>query len=79
MVVDEEVYRLLPSLIVATVDKFAQMPWRGDVQSLFGRVTAVCPRHGFLAPDSDDTGQHPKRGKHPATKRQETLPSAPPT
>ena len=39
MVVDEEIYRLLPSLIIGTVDKFAQLTWRGETQTLFGRVT----------------------------------------
>ena len=29
MVVDEEIYRRLPALLIATVDKFAQMPWNG--------------------------------------------------
>jgi len=36
MVVDEEIYRRLPSLLITTVDKFAQMPWNGSVQMLFG-------------------------------------------
>ena len=35
--VDEEIYRRLPTLLIATVDKFAQMPWKGEVQMLFGR------------------------------------------
>src|SRR5207245_599224 len=39
VVVDEEIYRLLPSLLIGTVDKFAQMPWKGEVSALFGRVT----------------------------------------
>ncbi len=39
VVVDEEIYRLLPSLIIGTVDKFAQLTWRGETQVLFGRVT----------------------------------------
>ena len=39
VVVDEEIYRLLPALVIATVDKFAQLPWRGERQALFGRVT----------------------------------------
>lgn len=38
--VDEQVYRELPSFIVATVDKFAMMPWRGEVGMLFGRAAA---------------------------------------
>jgi len=58
VVVDEEVYRRLPSLLIATVDKFAQMPWKGEVQMLFGKVNAYCPRHGFRSPDIDDTDRH---------------------
>ncbi|MEQ1933097.1 MAG: helicase, partial [Fimbriimonadaceae bacterium] len=46
-IVDEEIYRLLPSLVIATVDKFAQMPWNGETAMLFGKVTKKCSRHGF--------------------------------
>ncbi|WP_300971445.1 Zn-binding domain-containing protein [Thiocapsa sp.] len=35
MVVDEEIYRRPPALLIATVDKFAQMPWKGETQMLF--------------------------------------------
>ena len=56
-IVDEEIYRLLPSLVIATVDKFAQMPWNGETSMLFGNVTQRCPRHGFLCPSS----QHPEK------------------
>ncbi len=38
--VDEQIYRELPCFVVATVDKFAMMPWRGETGMLFGRVTA---------------------------------------
>ena len=51
VVVDEEIYRRLPTLLIATVDKFAQMPWNGEVQMLFGQVDGLCPRHGFRSPD----------------------------
>jgi hypothetical protein len=47
VVVDEEIYRRLPALLIATVDKFAQMPWKGETQMLFGRVNGYCERHGF--------------------------------
>lgn len=50
MVVDEEIYRRLPSLLITTVDKFAQMPWNGSVQMLFGQVDGLCERHGFRSP-----------------------------
>lgn len=53
VVVDEQLYRVLPSLVIATVDKFAQMPWNGEVALLFGRADRYCPRHGFLCPDSE--------------------------
>jgi hypothetical protein len=33
--VDEDVYRERPSLIIGTVDKFAMMAWRAEVASLF--------------------------------------------
>ena len=70
LVVDEEIYRLLPSLLIATVDKFAQMPWRGATQMLFGRVTGLCPRHGFRSPDLEDSDSHPKKGIFPAVRTQ---------
>ncbi len=68
VVVDEEIYRLLPSMVVATVDKFAQMPWNGSIQMLFGKVQSRCPRHGFRSPETDDSDSHPKTGRHPPVK-----------
>jgi hypothetical protein len=38
--VDEQVYREVPSFLVATVDKFAMLPWRGETGMLFGRATS---------------------------------------
>ena len=46
--VDDQVYRELPSFIIATVDKFAMMPWRGEAGMLFGRVNAMAGER-FLA------------------------------
>lgn len=46
--VDDQIYRRVPSLVIATVDKFAQMPFNGRTQALFGRVERYCTRHGFL-------------------------------
>jgi anti-sigma regulatory factor (Ser/Thr protein kinase) len=67
-VVDEEIYRRPPSMLIATVDKFAMMAWRGQVRTLFGRVTQECPRHGWLWPGADCSGKHQRRGALPATK-----------
>ncbi|MBE9044587.1 helicase [Pleurocapsales cyanobacterium LEGE 10410] len=68
LVVDEEIYRRLPTLLIATVDKFAQMPWKGQVQMLFGQVSGYCERHGFRSPDVDDKERHNKTGSLPAAK-----------
>jgi len=78
VVVDEEIYRRLPSLLIATVDKFAQMPWKGPTAMLFGRVNGLCPRHGFRSPEIEDSDSHPKRGTFPAVKTQPIGPLRPP-
>lgn len=65
LVVDEEIYRLLPSMLISTVDKFAQMPWKGETQMLFGKVSAYCSRHGFLSPEIKDSTFHNKIGNLP--------------
>ena len=37
--VDEQIYRELPAFLIATVDKFAMLPWRGETGMLFGHAT----------------------------------------
>jgi hypothetical protein len=78
VVVDEEIYRLLPTLLIATVDKFAQMPWKGATQMLFGRVTGHCPRHGYRSSELEDADRHPKKGDLPAVQTQAIAPLRPP-
>ena len=36
--VDEPIYRRLPCFLIATVDKFANLPWVGETAGLFGKV-----------------------------------------
>jgi hypothetical protein len=36
--VDEQLYRRLPCFMIATVDKFAALPWTGQVGAFFGKV-----------------------------------------
>lgn len=64
--VDEEIYRLLPAFIIATVDKFAQLTWRGPLHLLFGRTYARCTRHGFRSRDLDSTPNRVERDTHKA-------------
>ena len=79
VVVDEEIYRRLPTLLIATVDKFAQMPWKGEVQMLFGQVNGVCERHGFKSPEIEDSTFHPRsKAGLPSAKLLEHPPLRPP-
>lgn len=78
VVVDEEIYRRLPAMVIATVDKFAQMPWNGAVQMLFGQVAGRCPRHGFVSPELDDAGSHPRAGELPPARTEAFGPLRPP-
>ncbi|WP_331318996.1 DISARM system helicase DrmA [Methylobacterium mesophilicum] len=38
VVVDDEIYRRLPAFMIATVDKFANVPWEGRAGAFFGHV-----------------------------------------
>ncbi|MDC1207998.1 DISARM system helicase DrmA [Litorivicinus sp.] len=68
LVVDEEIYHRPPSMMIATVDKFAMMAWRGETRNLFGKVSLECERHGLLWPDAPCNGNHPKSKVGPTTK-----------
>lgn len=78
LVVDEEIYHRPPSMMIATVDKFAMMAWRGETRTLFGRVDTECPRHGLLWPDAGCTGRHNARGSLAATSAKRVAPIRPP-
>lgn len=69
LVVDEEIYHRPPSMMIATVDKFAMMAWRGEIRNLFGKATLECERHGLIWPDENScNGNHPKSRVGPTTK-----------
>lgn len=78
LVVDDEIYRRPPSMLIGTVDKLAIMAWRGQVRTLFGRTTKECPRHGLLWPGSECTGKHQRRGSLPAVDAVSIEPIRPP-
>src|SRR6185437_104642 len=62
VLVDDEIYRRPPSMLIATVDKFAMMAWRGQVRTLFGICKKECKRHGLLWDGAECTGKHPPAG-----------------
>ncbi|MGI5420342.1 DISARM system helicase DrmA [Actinomadura luteofluorescens] len=70
LTVDEEIYRYAPSLVIATVDKLAQLPWKGYAGILFGRTRSRCDRHGYRHDDLDEktgcAGKHNHKGAFPA-------------
>ena len=51
LTVDEEIYRLAPAFVIATVDKFARLAREGEAASLFGYVSEKCELHGYVHPD----------------------------
>ena len=79
LVVDQEIYRYPPSLVLATVDKFAQMAWNGRIRALFGRVDRHCPRHGYIGPGEKHPSRHRETAGLPTAVVQElAAPFAPP-
>ncbi len=76
--VDEEIFRLLPAIVVATVDKFAQMPLNGQIQMLFGRVQSYCPRHGYRSRETEDEDSHRASKGLPAVRSRPCPPLRPP-
>ncbi len=54
--VDEPIYQRLPAFLIATVDKFAALPWTGPTGALFGRVERY-DEQGFYGPCQPTPGK----------------------
>ena len=78
LTVDEEMYHRPPTMMIATVDKFAMMAWRGQVRTLFGRVGQECDRHGLLWQGADCNGNHQAGKGLPTSKAKAIKPIRPP-
>ena len=63
LAVDEPIYRRLPCFLIATVDKFAGLPWVGQTGALFGRVERH-DKDGFYGPADPGQGR-PLAGRLP--------------
>lgn len=78
LTVDEEIYHRPPTMMIATVDKFAMMAWRGQVRTLFGRVRMECERHGLLWPGCECNTGHRSVNGLPAAAVKRVSPIRPP-
>lgn len=56
LAVDEQIYRRLPCFLIATVDKFAALPWVGKTSALFGNVTSYQLERGATALQPEPAG-----------------------
>ncbi|NMB19025.1 MAG: helicase [Erysipelothrix sp.] len=45
--VDEEIYKRVPTILIGTVDKVAQLPWKSNMYELFGQKNFYHPERGF--------------------------------
>lgn len=72
--IDEEIYRKTPTVIISTVDKFARLPWDEKTAALFGKVDRVCEKCGYIA----EGEAHPSRHNKPAAKVHTVKPFYPP-
>jgi hypothetical protein len=46
-VIDDDIYRRVPSVLVGTVDKLAQLGMQKQFATLLGRAASRCPQHGL--------------------------------
>ena len=61
LVTDEDIYKRCPSLLIGTVDKFAQMARKWETRAIFGRVNKYCEMHGFVTAElADNCNTHRK-------------------
>ncbi|MBI3269059.1 MAG: helicase [Planctomycetes bacterium] len=62
--VDEPLYRRVPCFVIATVDKFASLPWVGRTGMLFGKADRADPK-GFYGPCDPAVGTKLERALLP--------------
>jgi hypothetical protein len=55
--VDEPIYRRLPAFMIATVDKFAGLPWLGEAGAFFGHVDRFQEGVGFFGAAEPRSGR----------------------
>jgi hypothetical protein len=67
LTVDDQIYHRCPTMVVATVDKFARLAFEPRASSLFGIVDNYCDRHGYYREGCPpNLNLPPKPSLHPA-------------
>ena len=61
LTVDEPIYRRLPAFLIATVDKFASLPWVGETGAFFGHVDRFAEGIGFYGANDAKARRSPPR------------------
>ena len=66
LVVDEDIYKWCPSLLISTIDKFAQISWNEKTSAIFGKVDKYCQKCGFFKAEFDEghKGEHKGEWNH---------------
>ena len=62
LTVDEPIYRRLPAFLIATIDKFASLPWEGEPGAFFGHVDRFDPDVGFYGASEPGQGRRLDNG-----------------
>jgi hypothetical protein len=66
LTVDDQVYHRCPTMVVATVDKFARLSFEPRAAALFGVVDHYCDRHGYYRAGCPPTRSLPQNpADHP--------------
>lgn len=54
--IDEAIYQKLPTLLIGTVDKVAQLPWKKEMHELFGDKNLYSVEYGFKYSNKKSNG-----------------------
>lgn len=74
LVTDGQIYSRCPSLVVATVDKFARLPFEPRAAAIFGNVEYHHCIYGFYRKGMPPLDSTPPNGDHPSPWRGKTSP-----
>jgi hypothetical protein len=73
LLIDDDVYCRCPSLLISTIDKFAQITWKEKTGNLFGKADVYCLKCGFT-----QSKGHPKHQEYDSIILNESTKADPP-